>query len=312
MEVADCQRLNENITELSAGSGLTSDVLRARALEYYNSCQPQTSRQSGGSVLKSGSMTHINGLVNGNNTTNKLLKIHDKHKDKVLQHTVGNQRLITPHGRVDRPQRTHSERANRVFSEHAVNHSVVSNCTTISPNKLGLYRSNSSLDLDHSEELEEDGNHLLRRNYGSASSLDVISTAGENFFAMLREYRNENVDHKNRNVFKIHEYHKHKTDSLPITSQHNSNPNGNFKSNNPVNLEESQSPKLKTKLQRLWESKDRSKVKTKMISGEPSLFKKLRGSKPDNIETYNKGSDNNLDSETRLEEKLRKKSFCSL
>ncbi|KAL1473680.1 hypothetical protein MTO96_038520 [Rhipicephalus appendiculatus] len=79
-----------------------------------------------------------------------------------------------------RPQRTHSERSQRT-------------------SRMSLYRSNSSLDLDHNN---GSGNAVgepgalrggpSRRDYGSASSLDLLaaSSGGDSsFFALLREYR---------------------------------------------------------------------------------------------------------------------------
>ena len=60
-----------------------------------------------------------------------------------------------------------------------------------------LHRSNSSLELEHTDYLNHDdlaGN--LRRDYGSANSLDMLSTSGDSFFAMLQDYRNENLDQR--------------------------------------------------------------------------------------------------------------------
>lgn len=298
MDMGDNLRSSGNIGGSLIGNGLTSDVLRARTIQYYNNCHPHTQRAGfqSNAIHKSGSMTQINGYVNGNKTPLK--------NEQSLPVTPSfASRPPPPRYRNDRPHRTHSERSNKFSGDNNLNHMVVNN--GISPTKAGLYRSNSSLDLDHSGDMLDERSGILRRDYGSASSLDIISTTGESFFAMLREFQRENFDQRSPGPAKIQEYLKGKIDPNPsIQNASNTLVNG------PDSLEDSHSPKLKNKLHKLWDIKDRNKMKSKMLNSEPSIFKKLRGSKTDVADCTGKGSDNSLDAEARIEDKLRKKAFA--
>ncbi|KFM59860.1 Signal-induced proliferation-associated 1-like protein 2, partial [Stegodyphus mimosarum] len=298
MDTGDSIRSSDNIGGSLIGNGLTSDVLRARAIQYYN-CHPHVQRPSfhSNAIHKSGSMTHINGYVNGAKPPIK----HEQSPCHIVS-SIAN-RPPPPKYRNDRPQRTHSERSNKSPGDSNLNHMVTNN--GISPTKGSLYRSNSSLDLDHSAEMLEDRSGILRRDYGSASSLDIISTTGESFFAMLREFRRENFDQRSPGPAKIQEYLKGKIDPTPSTQNAS-----NTLANGPDSLEESHSPKIKTKFHKLWDIKDRNKMKSKMLNSEPSIFKKLRGNKADVSDCSGKGSDNSLDAEARIEDKLRKKAFA--
>lgn len=65
--------------------------------------------------------------------------------------------------------------------------------------RKGLYRSNSSLELENLEYgTDEPTTSPLRRDYGSTSSLDMINLSNEtnSFFQMLQDYRNENWDQR--------------------------------------------------------------------------------------------------------------------
>lgn len=256
-------------------AGLTSDVLRVRAVEYYSSCLPEGAR-----IYKSGSMTHLNGC-----SSSPLAKFG-------TSELRGGAR--TPRHLPERPHRTHSERSNSrvgVVTERTGNGVCNGNAV-----KAGLYRSNSSLDLDHGEDSVLDHPASVRRDYGSASSLDVLGSSGDSFFAMLREYRATEEDQRSPGPAKIQDYLRGKVDPTPaLQNASNSLANGA--------LEEVQSPKLKTKFHRLLELKDRGKGWSR---GNDSIFKKLRGGRSDSADTKcaEAGA---LDPS---EEKLRKKAFA--
>ncbi|XP_064484680.1 signal-induced proliferation-associated 1-like protein 2 [Ornithodoros turicata] len=254
-------------------AGLTSDVLRVRAVEYYSSCLPEGSR-----IYKSGSMTHLNGCCSSPLT---------KFGTSELRHGVR-----APRHFAERPHRTHSERSNnRVVVERTGNGVVNGGSAT----KASLYRSNSSLDLDHGEDLDHPAS--ARRDYGSASSLDLLGSPGDSsFFAMLREFRRIEEDQRSPGPAKIHELLRGRVDPTPaLQNASNALANGA--------LEEVQSPKLKTKFHKLLEIKDRGKGWSR---GNDSIFKKLRGGRSDSGD--NKCADNGgLDP---VEEKLRKKAFA--
>ncbi|XP_013772638.2 signal-induced proliferation-associated 1-like protein 2 isoform X3 [Limulus polyphemus] len=290
----------------SIGNGLTSEVLRARTIEYYNNCVPQSHRRGmqEGTLYKSGSMTRLNGIVNGMNMPPSFGSpaIRLPSSGHPAPQSV-ERPLPPPYPRNDRPHRTHSERTNRASGEH------VSGVTShmASASRVGIYRSNSSLDLEHIEENIDSRTGVLRRDYGSASSLDVISTTGEtqSFFAMLKEYKADHIDQRSPGPAKIHEYLRGKVDPAPATQNAS-----NALANGPESLEDSQSPRLKTKLHKFWEVKDKKTEKKKLLGSEPSLFKKLRGKSEIAAEFNSKGSDNSLDAESRFEDKLRKKALA--
>uniref|UniRef100_T1IPW2 Rap-GAP domain-containing protein n=1 Tax=Strigamia maritima TaxID=126957 RepID=T1IPW2_STRMM len=199
------------------------------------------------------------------------------------------------------PQRSQSERSNRwVWDDGSHVHA------TPPRSSGGLYRSNSSLDLD--ETLDDKSAAGLRREYGSASSIDMISTSGESFFAMLRDFRTDNPDQRSPGPAKIADYLRGRIDCTPSTQNAS-----NALVNGSDALEGASSPKTKSKFPKLWETKEKVKpIKIKpSTNNEPSLFRKLRGTKSDaTAETVSKGSDNSLDADTKLEEKLRRKAFA--
>ncbi|XP_055945135.1 signal-induced proliferation-associated 1-like protein 2 [Argiope bruennichi] len=297
MDTGDSVRSSDSICGSLIGNGLTSDVLRARAKQYYNNCHPHVPRPSfkSNAIHKCGSMTQINGYVNGAKTPVK----HEQNP----RHPVTPPNCPPPiRYQNERPHRSNSERSNKSPGEN-LNYIVGNN--GILPAKIGLYRSNSSLDLEHTSEMLEERSGILRRDYGSASSLDLISATGESFFAMLREFRRENFDQRSPGPPKIQEFLKGKIDPTPSTQNA-----ANALANGPESFEESNSPKIKNKFYKLWDIKDKTKAKNKLLSSEPSIFKKLRGSKTDMSDCTGKGSDNSLDTEARIEDKLRRKAFA--
>ncbi|KAK8750904.1 hypothetical protein OTU49_015051, partial [Cherax quadricarinatus] len=105
----------------------------------------------------------------------------------------------------------------------------------------GLYRSNSSLDLDHDTE-EQPPASPLRREYGSHGSINVASAPPETLYSILRELK--------------------PNEPIKCASTSTDNVAGSL-----VSEAEATSPKVRSKFQKLWD-KDK-----------PSIFKKLRSSK---------------------------------
>lgn len=144
---------------------------------------------------------------------------------------------------------------------------------------MSLYRSNSSLDLDHGSE-PQGLRSPARRDYGSASSLDLLAaSAGEgSFFAMLREYRaagrRAQADQRSPGPANIHEFLRGRLDPAPaLQNASNALAHGG-------GLEEGSSPRLKTKFQRLLELRDRGgKGWSRLPGGQEggsSLFRKWK------------------------------------
>lgn len=196
-----------------------------------------------------------------------------------------------------------------------------------------LCRSNSSLDL-LDQEFPDDrsgvgsstvgvGVGKLNREYGSASSIDVMSMSGESFFDLLKVYNNNNVenhDQRSPGPSNIAECLRGRVEPLPVV-QNASNTLVNGIDSVDDDVAVATSPKNKTKFHKLWEIKERKGKNRAVGSGvneqQASIFRKLRGGSSRNeasstlAETSSsKGSDHSLDAEARNEEKLRKKAFA--
>ncbi|XP_018347054.1 PREDICTED: uncharacterized protein LOC108751400 isoform X1 [Trachymyrmex septentrionalis] len=112
---------------------------------------------------------------------------------------------------------------------------------------LALHRSNSSLELPHSPDpASRVPETPLRREYGSHGSIDVVAqsiTGGENFFAMLQDFRPS----EQRGVVAadyLRRVHQQDGSSQPLDVDEVCGPTG-----------AGSSPKLRLKLNRLWSSK---------------------------------------------------------
>lgn len=164
---------------------MSSSVLRACSAQYYTACLPPAS----GDLHRSGSANQLNGhaaghLLHASSTSSPSSQPRQPASSAQTspQPTAMNATASSAASPA-RPQRTHSERSQRT-------------------SRMSLYRSNSSLDLDHNNGGHHGGGGAAgepgalrggptRRDYGSASSLDLLaaSAADGSFFAMLREYR---------------------------------------------------------------------------------------------------------------------------
>ena len=173
--------------------------------------------------------------------------------------------------------------------------------------RRGLYRSNSSLELESIEQRTEEERSAqrrgllaggpLRRDYGSASSLDVIGANARddvNLLASLQDYRNENLG--------PHPSQQHPSHHVPTTHAHSVPPMREFRTGRPEQLhpdnialsshdrlpngglvvEDDTDAPLSPRLKKSQKNKDK-KPRNKSNLGESGggLFKKLRGAKSD-------------------------------
>ena len=166
-----------------------------------------------------------------------------------------------------------------------------------------LYRSNSNVEMDSLELIEDDlpPTGSMHREYGSTSSLDLLGTSSDNdFFAMLKDFQNQNLDQRSPAPLKLHELLRGRADLIKDRDKV-SNGSANYDKENDENFD---NPKSKNKSKQ----KDR-KTRAKSITGETSagILKKLRGSKPD-ADITSKLEDRFDDG--RAEERCRKKAFA--
>lgn len=182
-----------------------------------------------------------------------------------------------------------------------------------------FYRSNSNSEMDSFEnDYQSSTGSNIRRDYGSTSSLDILSTSSDGFFAMIDEFRTEhsdqNRDQRSLAPPKLQELLR---GDYKVNGEKNNNKKGLLnqerlkRTNGLVVMDKEnhelvqKSPKLKTK----FKSKDR-KVRAKSITGESNtgLFKKLRGAKDSDVN--NKSNDASLDGDSgKTDERLKQKAF---
>lgn len=192
----------------------------------------------------------------------------------------------------------------------------------------GLYRSNSSLEIDYID--DDDTTPTVHRVYGSTSSLDMIGNQnnGESFFQLLQGYRHDNVDQRAPAPPKVQDLLKPRspTEQARIKAMAQSTSNNivrltqrldnlpqNAVSNGSVPVEDQAdsgqgSPKLKSKSQKSKDRKSRNKSMVSEAGG--GIFKKLRGKSELSTETGDKSEVNTaLEAELYSEERTRRKAF---
>nr|KAG5714573.1 hypothetical protein BaRGS_007019 [Batillaria attramentaria] len=153
-------------------------------------------------------------------------------------------------------------------------------------NSRGLYRSNSNLEMDSMECIEDD--LPLRREYGSTSSLDLLAANQDNYADVLKDFKNGN------------------TPSQPKLRQllREKAVNGTAEKEEDEGSDQGKS-KGKSK------NKDR-KARAKSITGDSSasILKKLRGgsSKHDSTDLSSK-SDDKCNEDSASEDRIRQKAF---
>ena len=203
----------------------------------------------------------------------------------------------------------------------------------------GLYRSNSSLEIDYID--DDDGAQALRRDYGSTSSLDMIASQnnnnGESFFQLLKDYRHDNVDQRAPAPPKVQDILKPRspteqaqikamaqstsnsivrlTQKLENVPQHPVVSNGSVPAAAAADeqTDGSQgSPRLKSKSQKKSDRKSRNKSMVNE-STAGGIFKKLRGGVKSELiaDSAAEKSDSAPadDYEHNQEERLRRKAF---
>lgn len=177
----------------------------------------------------------------------------------------------------------------------------------------GLYRSNSNLELDNENgDLESAHDRSLHRDYGSTSSIDVLGTGNsDGFFAMLKDFKDLNLDQRSPAPAKLHELLKGGLDKSGGRADQqrtfNHIANGSIlmdSARSGASADDIDSPRSKSK----FKHKDR-KGRAKSITNEirPGLFTKFRG-KPDT--DAGAKTPENIDIDLRSEERLRSKAFC--
>ena len=202
-----------------------------------------------------------------------------------------------------------------------------------------LYRSNSSLELEALECIDQDRSHL-RRDYGSTSSLDVISSGGpaggpgspntnkDSFFQMLQDYRNENPDQRAPPPPQMHEVMRGKPASkrggaYPATQLYNTpvahpahthsdhaalthklSNGSNPIDEDPISGDGSSSPRPKPKS---LKNKDRKqRAKTIVAENSIGLFRKKRTHKSESDPSI-KSPENSSDGDIRNDERQKRK-----
>lgn len=195
--------------------------------------------------------------------------------------------------------------------ESSVVSSSVSGSASSNSKRLsrGLYRSNSNLEMDSIEYIDADDlhNRSMHRDYGSTSSLDIMgtSTSSDSFFAMLKDFKDVNLDQRSPAPAKLSELLKGGFDRKAVRHRHLEKvANGTIPTEKVLGEDEVDSPRTKSK----FKHKDR-KSRAKSITSETrpqGIFNKLRG-KTD-VESGSKTPEN-VDMDLRAEERLRCKSI---
>ena len=181
----------------------------------------------------------------------------------------------------------------------------------------GLHRSNSSLELEQGKQqflLQDVSVPLgkLKRDYGSANSLDIMSNSGESFFAMLQDYHNENVDQRAAAPPQMTELLRGHLDKKTnvVVSNRSSYPQSRKVMNGtavslPDAVIEQSSPKTSTKAQKTKERRPRAK--TMVAEAGSEILRKIRGARSD--AAANKSMSDNSPDDGRPEDRLRRKAF---
>ena len=239
--------------------------------------------------------------------------------------------IIKPHNKGDKPSSSRS-RDNRYRGAHSYKERRHPGTRRILSDQKNLYKSNSSLELDHIDYTEE-RKHPLRRDFGSTSSLDVMSAGGNSFFALLQDYHNENVDQRapappqmrevlrGQNVGYTHQHNPMSVSNSQMNMLSVSSPttmkisvNGALQPQDDLDSPDTpNSPKLRSKSVK---GKDR-KIKAKTTLGEPGssssntggIFRKLRGTKPGEIADVSKSPENSSEGDIRGEDRQKRKAL---
>lgn len=161
-------------------------------------------------------------------------------------------------------------------------------------NSRGLYRSNSNLEMDSFEGVEDSPlPAALHREYGSTSSLDLLACSNqENYADVLKEFKNGNPQPRDLRL-------------LQLQRQQQKAVNGTVERDEDEGSDHGGKSKSKSK------SKER-KTRAKSITGDSSsasILKKLRGGSSKHEAGDASKSEDKCNEESASEEKLRQKVF---
>ena len=172
-----------------------------------------------------------------------------------------------------------------------------------------LFRSNSSLDVDH---VDED-RAPLRRDYGSANSLDVVNGETDSFFDMLQDYKTNDRDQRAIAPPHIREVLRGKQEISAMNKQSNNTvvkqPSSSHDNTDepplasPETEEALASPRMKLKTNK--SKKDKSKRSSTVDSSSGGILRRIRGK----TESSEISTSDSQDGCISAEEKLRRKAI---
>lgn len=288
-----------------------------RAVEYYRNCVVPAYTGKG-SPGKQGydSMENINGIYtshNGNSEQERGSKGGVTFNDSsgTSNSTVKHNDSFTRGGHRATFHGVHSSKWKSGKSRSKEKSKSPESDSDSKRNSRGLSRSNSNLEMDSIDfdDAADFHNSSMRRDYGSTSSLDVLSNSGDtSFFAMIKDYGPRNIDQRSPAPAQMHEFLRGRIDSNKdrVGARSERFTNGSPVVDKGGGDELDGSPRSKSmKVKSGKERKTRSKSITN-DSRSGNILNKIRGKQEGEISTKMTDS---INSDINVEERLRKKAF---
>ncbi|XP_062618236.1 signal-induced proliferation-associated 1-like protein 2, partial [Saccostrea cucullata] len=288
-----------------------------RAVDYYKNCVVPAYQGRGSPMKTEGydSVENINGIYtshNGNTDQNRGTKGGVTFQDSsgTSNNTVKHNDSFTRGGQRATFHGTHSSKWKSAKSRSKEKSKSPESKSSYKSNSQGLSRSNSNLEMDSIDfdDAADFHNSSMRRDYGSTSSLDVLSTSGDtSFFAMVKDLGHRNLDQRSPAPAQMQEFLRGRIDSNRerIGARSDKFSNGPTAPERGGAEEVDGSPRSKSmKVKGGKERKTRSKSITN-DSRTGNILNKFRGKQEGEIGTKMTDS---INSEIG-EERLRKKSF---
>eukprot|EP00105_Crassostrea_gigas_P033621 XP_011457065.1 PREDICTED: signal-induced proliferation-associated 1-like protein 1 isoform X3 [Crassostrea gigas] len=288
-----------------------------RAVDYYRNCVVPA-YQGKGSPGKQGydSMENINGIYtshNGNSEQERGSKGGVTFNDSsgTSNSTVKHNDSFTRGGHRATFHGVHSSKWKSGKSRSKEKSKSPESDSDSKRNSRGLSRSNSNLEMDSIDfdDAADFHNSSMRRDYGSTSSLDVLSNSGDtSFFAMIKDYGPRNIDQRSPAPAQMHEFLRGRIDSNKdrVGARSERFTNGSPVVDKGGGDELDGSPRSKSmKVKSGKERKTRSKSITN-DSRSGNILNKIRGKQEGEISTKMTDS---INSDINVEERLRKKAF---
>lgn len=288
-----------------------------RAVEYYRNCVVPAYTGKG-SPGKQGydSMENINGIYtshNGNSEQERGSKGGVTFNDSsgTSNSTVKHNDSFTRGGHRATFHGVHSSKWKSGKSRSKEKSMSPESDSDSKRNSRGLSRSNSNLEMDSIDfdDAADFHNSSMRRDYGSTSSLDVLSNSGDtSFFAMIKDYGPRNIDQRSPAPAQMHEFLRGRIDSNKdrVGARSERFTNGSPVVDKGGGDELDGSPRSKSmKVKSGKERKTRSKSITN-DSRSGNILNKIRGKQEGEISTKMTDS---INSDINVEERLRKKAF---